>query len=194
MNIDGFTPFTASWRFRAKLRCQRATWPRTSLAVHSLVDDRAEVPQPLEKGQELADRPLFLTLLSEKESVFFILPPSVQIPPPGSPRLSVSHGLRESHPGVAQSSLPALGLVTALIRPIPAFAIRIRRTYHSILMRGPAAPVVLELGPERRDQRWKPKPADPNREWLVLHLTGMAAHVPFKRAVKDFPVDWRERR
>ena len=33
------------------------------------------------------------------------------------------------------------------------------------------------------------KPADPNREWLVLHLSGMAAHIPFKKAVKDFPIE-----
>lgn len=34
-----------------------------------------------------------------------------------------------------------------------------------------------------------PRPEDPNREWLVLHLTGMAAHIPFERAVKDFPLE-----
>lgn len=35
----------------------------------------------------------------------------------------------------------------------------------------------------------KAKPTDPNREWLVLHLSGIAAHIPFKKAVKDFPFE-----
>jgi hypothetical protein len=33
------------------------------------------------------------------------------------------------------------------------------------------------------------KSSDSNREWLALHLTGMAAHISFERAVRDFPVN-----
>jgi hypothetical protein len=31
--------------------------------------------------------------------------------------------------------------------------------------------------------------SDPTREWLVRHLTGMGAHIPFKAAVRGFPVE-----